>query len=285
MLQRSCILVVLFLVMHPQSMFSSADETKLTSEELVARHLEAIGSAAARSAVKTRVVQGSAVYAPIVGGGGRVEGKTGLVSEGHKLRFMMKFNQGDYRGENVVFNGSAMGLAFATSNQSRSVFGAFLSSQDAIVREGLLPGVLSTAWPLLDIENRKPKIILEGLKRIDGTAAYQVRYLPHKHSDLQILLYFDQETFRHIKSVYSLDVGNNVGPSITESIRLQADRTTLEEWFSDFQTIDGLTLPSHWKIHFTRELPNGATTVTEWDLKEDEVTHNMGLDPRNFEVK
>jgi len=49
--------------------------------------------------------------------------------------------------------------------------------------------------------------------------------------------------------------------------------------------VDGLTLPTHWNIQFTRELPSGSTTVSEWDLKEDQIAHDMELDPRNFELK
>jgi hypothetical protein len=198
---------------------------------------------------------------------------------------MVKFPQQDYRGENVVFNGDAMGVAFANSNQSRSPLASFLLAQDVIVRDGLLSGALSTAWPLLNVEDGKPKLTVEGVKKVDGVSAYQVHYQPRKRSDLQIFLYFDQETFRHIKTVYSTSVANNVGASITESAKLQPERTMLEERFSDFKTVDGLTLPIHWNLQFTRELPNGSTTVSEWDLKEDQITNNMGLDPKNFAVK
>jgi hypothetical protein len=145
--------------------------------------------------------------------------------------------------------------------------------------------VLSTAWALSDVEGRKPKLIYEGLKKIDGMQVHQLRYMPRKHTDAEIVLYFDAETFRHVKTVYSISIGNNVGATITESAKLQPERSSLEERFSDFKTVDGLTLPSHWNIHFTRELPDGSTTISEWDLKEDQITNNVGLDPRNFELK
>jgi hypothetical protein len=257
----------------------------VTLEDLVAHHLDAIGSADARSAAKTRVVQGAAAYRIVVGGSGRADGKTGLVSEGHKLRFMMKFTGVDYLGENLVFDGNGIGVSFANTNQSRSPFASFVSTQDVILRDGLLGGVLITGWALLDVADRKPTLTLEGLKKIDGQQVYQVRYAPHKRSDVQIFLYFDQETFRHVKTVYSISLANNVGATITESSKLLPERTTLEERFSDFKTVDGLTLPSHWNLQFTRELPNGSTTISEWDLKEDQITNNMGLDPRNFAVK
>jgi hypothetical protein len=59
----------------------------------------------------------------------------------------------------------------------------------------------------------------------------------------------------------------------------------LEERFSDFRTFDGMTLPTHWNLQFTRELPDGSTSIVEWDLREDQVRNNVGLDPKNFEVR
>jgi hypothetical protein len=275
--------LITLLVSSPRARCYAGDS--ITVEGLLGHHLDAIGSADARSAAKTRVIQGAAAYRIVVGGSGRADGKTGLVSEGRKFRFMMKFTGVGYLGENLVFDGNGIGVSFANTNQSRSAFASFVATQDAILREGLFGGVLTTGWALLDVADRKPKMTLEGLKKIDGHQAYQVRYSPQKRSDAQILLYFDQETFRHIKTVYSTSVANNVGATITESSKLLPERTTLEERFSDFKTVDGLTLPNHWNLQFTRELPNGSTTVSEWDLKEDQITNNVGLDPRNFEVK
>jgi hypothetical protein len=259
-------------------------DSAMKPEDLVARHLDALGSKEARAAAKTRVVQGAAVYRILVGGGGLAEGKTGLASDGRKLRFMMRF-QTDYRGETFVCNGDAVHVAFSNSNQSRSPLASFVTTYDVIVRDGLLGGVLSTGWALSDVADRKAKLVYEGLKKVDGRPAHQLRYEPTKHSDAEIRLYFDAETFRHVKTVYSVSVGSNVGATITDSVNVRAERSTLEERFSDFKTVDGLTLPTHWNLQFTRELPNGSTTLSEWDLKEDQITNNVGLDPRNFELK
>lgn len=262
-----------------------ASDAALKADELLSRHLDSIGPASARAAVKTRVVQGAATHRLVVGGGGRQYGKTGMVSEGRKLRFMMKFPEDNYTGENIVFNGDAIGMAFSSADQRHSAFSYFLTAQDVIVKDGLLGGALSTAWPLLDLGDRKAKLTVDGLRKVDGQQVYQASYEPSKHAEVRIALYFDAETFRHVKTVYSTSLGNNVGADITKSSKLQPERTTLEERFSDFQAVDGLTLPTHWNLQFTRELPDGTTTISEWDLKEDQIRNNVGLDPRNFEVK
>src|SRR4051812_22236286 len=185
----------------------AADAT-LKPEELVSRHLEAIGSAAARAAAKNRVVQGTAVYRILVGGGGRAQGKTGLVSDDHKLRFMVKLPGVDYLGETFVYDGQEVRVAFSNSNKSRSPFASFISTYDAIIREGLFGGALSTGWALANTDALKPKVIYEGLKKVDGRQLHQLRYQPRKHADVEIILYFEPETFRHVKTVYSISVGN-----------------------------------------------------------------------------
>jgi hypothetical protein len=144
----------------------------------VARHLDSIGPATARSGVKTRLAQGTAEFKILVGGAGTLGGKTAFVSEGHKLHFMMKFNDNNYRGEQFIFDGSNAAIGSATARQSRSQFGEFAHVQDAMLREGLWGGVLSTAWPLLD-----------------GHQVYDLRYQPPRSTDLDIHLYFDAESF------------------------------------------------------------------------------------------
>ena len=276
--------LLITVLMQQYERLAMASDSMIKAEELLARHLESIGTAEARSGVKTRVVQGTAVYRVVVGGGGRLEGKTGLVSEGHKVRYLVRF-QADYRGENVVFDGNRIGASSSTADQRRSAFAGLITAQDVILRDGLLGGTLSTAWPLLELQEHKSKLVIEGLRKIDGRELYQVRYEPAKRVDVQILLYFEPDTFRHVKTLYATSVANNVGGDILRSSKLQPERTTLEERFSDFKTVDGVTLPSQWNLQFTWELPQGTTSVTEWDLKEDQVTHNIGLDPKNFEVK
>ena len=255
------------------------EHSALTAEDVVARHLDAIAPATVRASTKSRAVQGTAVYRILVGGSGSVEGKSGMVSEDHKLRFMVKFQRSDYRGEQFIFNDGKFEIAFANDDQTRSPFADFVRTHEAILREGLFGGVLSMNWALLDVPGRKPKLTYEGLKKIEGQQLHEMRYQPRKSSDLEIQLYFDPETFRHVRTVYTLSIGSNVGQDITQSAKQRPERIRLEERFSNFKDVDGQRLPEHWNIQFTRELPSGSTTVTEWDLSEGQIDNNIGLDP------
>jgi hypothetical protein len=276
------------------------------AEELVAHHLDALGNPQARSNAKTRVAQGTAEFKLLVGGAGTLDGKSALVSEGRKVHFMMKFNNNEYRGEQFIFNGDKFEVSSSTARQSRSALGGFVYVQDAVVREGLWGGVLSTAWPLLDLEKHKAKISFDGLKKVDGQELYALRYQPKKNTDLEIRLYFDPTTHRHVLSVYTLSEQPSVmhvtggeqmgtpsspdGPPLsanseTLSARQQPTRYRLEERFDDFKSADGLTLPTRYTIHFTQELQSGRTTVYEWNIQETDIANNTPLDERNFAVK
>jgi hypothetical protein len=282
------------------------------ADELVAQHLDSIASPAVRAGIKTRVVQGPVQYRILVGGAGVLDGKAQMASDGRKLIFMMKLPNNEYRGEQFVFDGDRGKVAFSTAQQTRSALGSFVFVQDAVIREGLLGGVLSTAWPLLDLNERKAKLSFDGLKKVDGQDLYQLRYHPHKNSDLEINLYFDPQTYRHVETVYSYSTsagltgaspgaggggitagttdsapgsGLSGGNAETTTARQTPNRYRLTEKFSDFKTVDGITLPTHDDIQFSMELQNGRTTLSDWDLKDLAVANNMGVDPKNFEVK
>ncbi len=285
-------------------------------EDILAKHLDSVGTAPARAAAKSRVVEGTVAYRILVGGAGNLEGKSVLVSQDQKLHFMMKLNNNLYRGEQFVFDGNKDEISFSTANQTRSQFGEFVRVQDVVLREGLLGGALSTAWPLYDLNGRKAKLSYEGMKKIDGKDLYQLRYRPKKSTDADILLYFDPETFHHVETVYSVriraqlgqvdpqaanavptPIPGDVGPlgpatggvvgetNETATARQQETRYRLEEHFSDFKTADGLTLPTQYTIHFSQELGNGRTTVSEWVITATQTTTGNGVDPRNFQVK
>ncbi len=276
----------------------------LKAEDIVARHLDAIGAVASRAANKSRVVQGTARFKILVGGAGQLEGKGAVVSEARKLNIMMKFPN-EYKGEQFITDGDKTSVAATTSDHRRTGLGDFLVSQPVILQDGLLAGALSTAWALSNLDRNHPHLSSGGLKKVDGRQMLDLHYQPKKSNDMDIHLYFDPETYRHLETVYSIALSTGFGNSVpslsdqtgltssppspgsdpTQSSKQRQIRYTLEERFSDFQTTDGITLPSHYNIHFTQELQSGKTTVYEWDMAATEVSENMTLDPRNFLVK
>ena len=283
----------------------AASAAEMKPEEVVARHLDAIANAQVRAARQSQVAQGTAHFKVVVNGGGQLQGTSGIVSEKRKSALVLKFNDPQYRGEQMVCDGEKFSIATTTSSHHRSILGEFIWSQSMILREGLLAGELSTSWALENLDSNKAQLSYGGLKKFDGRPVHDLRYRSRKGSDMDIHIYFDGDTFQHVATVYKITLsatlagfapsasdlagltqGSGGGVSDpTQSAKQQDTRYTLEERFSDFKTSDAMTLPTHYSIHFTQELQDGTTSLYEWDATFDRLSQNVALAPRNFQVK
>lgn len=67
-----------------------------------------------------------------------------------------------------------------------------------------------------------------------------------------------------------------------ESSRQVETRTKLVESFSDFRTVEGLSMPYHWNIRLTTEGRN--TSIWEWDMLFARVVQNQPIDPKVFRL-
>lgn len=311
-----CMSLLAFFLLFAQVLVSYAADMK--PEEVVAKSLDAVGTAQARASAKSRVVESAVEYRILVGGAGYLDGKGVLVSQDDKMQFMMKLNNNLYRGEQFIYDGRDYQIARTTANQQRSSFGEFVQVQGAVLKDGLFGGVLSTAWPLYDLDHHKVKLSYAGIKKVDGNDAIELHYSSKKDGDMDISLFFDAQTFRHIETVYfvrvraqlgntnplaaSIDAPGTPSPSSPDSFggptgpvggvsnevataRQQESRYRLEEHFSDFKTADGLTLPTKYVIHYSQELGNGRTTVSEWTMTANNIMNGTGVDARNFQLK
>jgi hypothetical protein len=257
----------------------------LTPETIVAKHLDSIGTAQARNSVKSRVVQAAATYRIHSGGSGAIDGKSIIASEGRKSNFLFKINTNGYRGEQFICDGDKTSIAGTYADHTRSEFGDFLLGQNVVVREPLLAGVWTTGWPLLDIEGHKAQLHFEGTKKVDGHEVVALRFRPKKGTDLDITLYFDPTTFRHVMTSYRATQQTGLGEDEIATARKTPTRYEIEERFSDFQTTDGITLPYHYDLRFTVEQETGFTKSVEWEVKALNIMNNETIDPRSFQVK
>jgi hypothetical protein len=229
---------------------AAAQDKKLTVEELISRHLESIGNAEARSKVTSRVASGSVTLNLRVGGAGNLKGTAMMVTENPKLRFGMQFSTVDYTGEDMAFDGNKTSTGFLPQGR-RSGLSAFLNSQNLPLRDGLIGGALSTAWPLLRMDQSQPKLDYRGLKKVDGRQLHEVGYRPRRGStDLKVLLWFEPETFRHVRTRYSYEVGATIGTREAPNQNTESYYSLTEE-FSDFRTVDGLMLPHQYKLQLS----------------------------------
>lgn len=273
------------LVFLASTLCCSAWAADVSPGDIIAHHLASLGTPQARNGLKSLVIQGTLNFRILVGGGGGVTGSGGRVSEEHQSSFVMRFGTGDWRGEQFTYDGQRTSFAAATSSHRRSAFAQFVSSQDFIIKEGLLGGELSTGWALQNLDQNRPKLISLGAKKVDGRNLLAVQYLSKNSSDMEVTLYFDPDTYRHVKTVYSVSLSANMGGEVTMSGRQQNIRYTIEERFGDFETVDGITIPRHYDLRYTQELQSGNTRAYDWEMTADQVRANIPLDPANFRPK
>lgn len=257
---------------------------KMKPEELVARHLEALGSQEARIAAQSRTAKGRGQVRLIVGGSGILSGPARFVCEGEKVLLSIRFKQVNYPAERFSFDSKKAYFGHLTPGR-RSALGDFLHQHDHLVKHGLLGGALSTAWPLLDVKAKKPKLKYKGLKKINDRQLLELEYRPRKSwGDVKTKLYFDPETFRHIATINKVEINPRMGATLEQSRRMQKSRFKLEEWFEDFQRKDGLELPVHWTIRLEIETDQGSF-IGIWEMAYSEITHNLPIDSEQFVVR
>jgi hypothetical protein len=279
--------LILFVVLFCIPGGVAAEQPKITVDELIARHLASIGDPAARSAAKSRGVAGPLVFRMTRSGAGYGEGKATFLSDGHKLRLVMNLNTANYTGEDVISDGTRSEIASTVSGQ-RSRLGGFLWTRREIIRDGLIGGVLSTAWPLLDVAATKAVLRYDGLKTVDGRSLHELRYEPRKSDpDLQIKLYFDPESYRHVMTTYEATIpvpqARSINPNstATNGAATQPLHITLKETFSEFHTVDGLTLPQRWQLQWVSDA--AEVPIMDWEINARTVAHRP-LDPASFKV-
>src|SRR5207244_12857824 len=110
-----------------------------------------------------------------------------------------------YPYENIGLYGSKV-TAYQLDPGDYSSLGSFARANPEIFKAGLISGALSSAWPLLDLSTMKGKLEYAGAKKIGARQAIEIKYIPRGGSDLRISLFFDAETFQHVRTVYKKEM-------------------------------------------------------------------------------
>ncbi len=255
---------------------------KLKSEEVVARHLESLGPSKLRDAVTTRIISGTAQVIFRTTPSGQAVGKAVLASDGFKSLLGMSFPSPVYPREQLTFNGSSFTAAFATPG-NRSVLGNFLMSNDSIFKQGVMCGALSSGWALLDLQTRRAELDYVGTRRIDDRVLHEVKYSARGNTDLKISLFFEQETFRHVRTEYERVIPAPMGRVEYTNVQEREGRYKMIEDFSLFKPEGGLTLPHIYSIKLSVDTVNG-TFLAEWTIKLTQFEFNQKIDQSAFNV-
>jgi len=234
-------------------------DDKLKPEDLVAKHLESIGTAEARSRVNGTRIKGSCSVSVRLCGEGQIEGQVMLASTKAANLINMNFDIATYALEAVRYDGKKVATSQLKPG-SRTCLAQFFLENEVLFKEGLMGGVLSESWPLLNMAERSPKLEYSGLKKIGDKQLHVVKYNPRKGSDLKIVLYFDAQTFQHVRSDYARTVypseqrriaGGGGGLPPAQNQQASPTRIEAHEEFADFKQEAGLNLPHTYKFHLS----------------------------------
>src|SRR5687768_3049614 len=129
------------MIMSAAVVFAAGADLK--PEDIIRSHLERVGPASARSARQNSVAEGQAEIKFLVFGSGSTTGGALFYTQGTKQRMTLTFDNQQYRGEDIVFDGQKFSVAYADTH-SYSPLGQFLHTFNGIIKEGLLGSVLST---------------------------------------------------------------------------------------------------------------------------------------------
>ena len=254
---------------------------KMNAEDILAKHLDSIGSAKSRESVKTRIIISDAEF--LQQKQNPVKGKFMVASSTDGAVFGINLDAANYRLDTFSYDGKKVRVGYIQPG-IRSFLGAFILSYDTVLKEGLIGGTLSSSWALLNVEGRKAKVSYDGTEKIDGNETYALEFIPKGGSDITIRMFFDTKNFRHVRTVYSRVIGARIGSGGVNSSASQVEtRYKLVENFSDFKKFGELTLPSSYVIDYN--ITGGAANVNYlWKFKVTDASFNQPLGDAAFDI-
>lgn len=273
-------LLTCLLFLAPATHARTAPEEKLKAEDVVAKHLASVGPAADLAAVKSLVAVGNVRATTRLNTPRVIPGVGQFASEGDKILFALALNSNDYPYEKAGYDGQRLTVAQLPEGH-RSTLGDFLKGHDAPFKQGLVGGVISTAWPLFNAGPEMPKLAYTGTDKVDERLVHKLRYDPRRSGGLQITLYFDAETFRHVRTEYRYSVAAGMGATAELSVRQLESHYKLVEEFSNFKAAGKLTLPHTYKLTCTIEEQNN-TRMLQWTMAFSQFAFNQEIDVKAF---
>lgn len=253
---------------------------KMQAEDVLAKHLDSIGSVKNRISVTSRIILTNLKFKPQ--SSGTFGGKAVIASSKDGVIFGMTLNTNEYPLDKFSFDGKKVKVGYIKPG-IRSVLGGFILSYEELMKEGLLGGTLSSLWSPLDSGAKKSKLSYRGESKLDGKETFVLGYSPKGGSDLDIKMYFAKNNFQHLRTEYNRVVAAQMGRTVDGSARQVESRYRLIEDFSNFKNYGGLNLPSEYKIFYSERGPIRTAEYT-WEFNVTDVSFNQALGNNSFDI-
>lgn len=280
--RRLSIIFILNLIASSFVSSEASPNERIKPEEVLANHLNSIGAPETRASIISRIIVGETMAkfrSPTIG---QIGGRAVMASEGRKVLIGMVFENPDNPHEKLAFNGKKVTAGYVRPG-TYSNLADFLLTHEIIFKQGLMGGTLSSAWPLLDAVKNNQRLEYAGIEKLSDKKAHRLRYLLKGGSDLEITLFFDIQTFQHLRTVYERVINSEMGRTPELSARERQTRYKMVEDFSDFKLEGGLTLPHTYQIELTLDTRRGVF-IAEWVLRLSQFSFNQPIDPDSFNV-
>ena len=269
---------------------SAKPENKLTPAEVVAKHVDSIAASDVRARIHGTRIKGTCELTVKQGGVGQSTGNVVMVSQGAQHVINLTFESGEPTTA-FAFDGNKVSVTQFRPGR-HTPLEHFFAAYEEVVREGLVGGVLSESWALFKVQERNAKLEYAGLKKIGGNELHAIKYTPRKGSELKITLFFEKESFRHVRTEYEQIVYSNeqkriVGgggqlPSAQEQ-RGTPQRLEVREEFSDFKAENGLMLPHRYSFELSVQSQT-RPLLLEWVFSLSEFSFNVPIDAKEFSI-
>ena len=279
----SLVVTLLVLVASMSSTTLAAD--KMKAADVVAKHLESIGTAAARSSAKSRLIAGNArATYKARNSTGSIDGNVAVGSVNRNTLLAILFEAPNYPGEKFGFDGKKLTVGYITPG-IRSALGNFVVQYGEVFKEGIMGGTLSTAWALLNVEERGAKLEYGGTEKIGEKMVHKLDYSPKKGSELRITLYFDATTFDHVRTQYTRTVSARLAAGgIDNQARQQETRYKITEDFSGHKKEGDLNLPHKYTMQIDIAKTTGSS-MEKWEMDLSQFLFDQPIEDTKFNVE
>ncbi|HEX5707441.1 MAG TPA: hypothetical protein VFX96_09105 [Pyrinomonadaceae bacterium] len=250
------------------------DEKKMTADEIIAKHLEAVGGREAIAKFKTRVAIGTVVKED------EPAARFAVMSEApNRLSVFYGFRDYDAR---MIYDGSRATVRPAFARQLANL----TEKYEEILASGLMFNQMSLYNLLTSGATGEMKFEAKGTKKVKGRQAYVVQVKPKKGSAMR--LYFDAENFMWVRTDYGKTSLSNDLSRTSANINDINNQAGAEQTFdfyietSDFRDVDGVKLPFKFEQVMTAPLLRLKIVGTIVGTVS-EYQHNGAIDPAMFQ--